>query len=78
MDWTITKDDQKLSKIVDKALHEQRQRIQTDEGAVVVISQEELERIEGKKKSFGEHLLSIPKADVEFPRDRGLPRDISF
>lgn len=78
MDWTIAKDDQKLSEIVEKALHEQRQRIHTDEGAVVVISQEELERIEGKKRSLGEHLLNIPKGDVEFPRDRDLPRDIEW
>lgn len=78
MDWTITKDDRKLSEIVEKALHEKRQRIQTDEGAVVVISQEELERIEGKKKSFGEYLLDIPKGDVEFPRDRDLPRDLDW
>ena len=78
MDWTITKDDQKLSEIVDKALHEERQRIQTDEGVVVVISQEELERIEGKKKSFGDHLLSIPKGNAEFPRDKDVPRDFEW
>lgn len=78
MDWTITKDDQKLSEIVEKALHEQRQRIQTDEGAVVVISQEELERIEGKRKSFVEHLLSIPKGDVEFPRDKSPMREFDW
>ena len=78
MDWTITQDDQKLSEIVDKALHEKRQRIQTDEGVVVVISQEELERIEGKKKSFGEHLLSIPKVDMEFERDKSPMRDFDW
>lgn len=78
MDWTITKDDQKLSEIVDKALHERRQRIQTDEGAVVVISQEELEQIEGKQKSFVEHLLSIPKGDVEFPRDKSPMREFDW
>lgn len=75
MEWTITGEDQKLSEIVDKALHEERQRIQTDEGVVVVISQEELERIEGTRKSFVEHLLSIPKGDVEFPRDQSPMRE---
>lgn len=78
MDWTITKEDQKLSEIVDKALHEQRQRIQTDEGVVVVISQEELERIEGNHKSFKEHLLAFPKVDMEFERDKSPMRDIDL
>jgi hypothetical protein len=76
MDWMITKKDQKLAEIVDKALHEKRQRIQTDEGVVIVISQEELERIEGTKKNFVEHLLSIPKSeDTDRPCDREASPD---
>lgn len=78
MDWTVSKEDQKLAEIVDKALHEERQRIQTNEGVVVVISQEELERIEGKQKSFIDHLLDIPKGDVEFPRDRSPMREFDW
>lgn len=78
MDWTITKDDQKLSAIVDKALHERRQLIQTDEGAGVVIAEEELERIEGKKKSFKDHLLAFPKVDMEFERDKSPGRDVDL
>jgi antitoxin Phd len=78
MEWTITEEDHKLSEIVDKALHEQRQRIHTDEGIVVVISEEEFERIGGKQKSFVEHLMSIPKGDVEFPRDKSPMREFDW
>lgn len=78
MDWTVEEAEHRLEEIAGKALHEERQRIQTEEGVVVVISQEELERIEGKKKSFVEHLLSIPKGDVEFPRDKSPMREFDW
>lgn len=78
MKWMITDEDQKLAEIAGKALHEERQRIQLDDGVVVLISEEELKRIEGKKRSFGEHLLSIPKVDAEFPRDKDLPREFEW
>jgi hypothetical protein len=78
MDWTVKEAEHKLDEIADKALREERQRIQTDAGVVVLISEEELERIEGKKKSFVEHLLSIPKGDVEFPRDKSPMREFDW
>lgn len=77
MKWMITDEDQKLAEIAGKALHEERQRIQTDDGVVVLISEEELKRIEGRK-SFKEHLLSFPKVDMEFERDRSPMRDIDL
>jgi hypothetical protein len=77
MDWTVKEAENKLDEIAGKALHEERQRIQTDEGVVVLISEEELKRIEGKK-SFTEHLLSIPKGDVEFPRDKSPMREFDW
>jgi hypothetical protein len=67
-----------LDEIAGKALHDERQCIQTEEGDVVVISQEELERIEGKQKSLVEHLLSIPKGDVEFEHARFPGRDFDW
>ena len=74
MDWTVKEAEHKLDEIAGKALHEERQRIQTDQGVVVLISEEELKRIEGKKKSPGEPLLRTPKGDVEFPRHRDQPK----
>jgi hypothetical protein len=76
MDWTITDEDKKLSEIAGKALHEERQRIQTDEGVVVLISEDELARIEGKPKSFKDHLSDFPKVDMDFERDKSPIRDI--
>jgi hypothetical protein len=78
MDWTVKEAENKLDEIAGKALHEERQRIQTDEGVVVLISEDELKRIEGKQKSFTEHLLSIPKGDVEFPRDKSPMREFGW
>jgi hypothetical protein len=40
----------------------------------VLISEEELKRIEGKK-SFKDHLLAFPKVDMEFERDKSPGRD---
>ncbi|HLU35436.1 MAG TPA: hypothetical protein VKZ61_06675 [Thermomicrobiales bacterium] len=79
MEWKITPEDHKLSKIAGKALHEERQRIQTDEGIVVLISEEELSRIERRERSLGEHLLDIPKIEeADFSRDTSLPRDVDL
>jgi antitoxin Phd len=78
MDWTITDKDQQFTKIAGKALHEKRQRVQTEEGVVVVISEEELDRIEGNSGDFIEHLLSIPKGDIEFPRDKSPMREVEW
>jgi hypothetical protein len=79
MKWTITEDDKKLTEITMKALHEGRQRIQTDDGVVVMISEEELARIEGKSSDFTEHLLSIPKVEeADFSRDKSPMREFEW
>ena len=78
MEWTIADAARRLDEIADKALHEERQRVQTDDGVVVVISEEELSRIEGKGRSFKQHLLDMPKVDVEFPRDKSPMRDFEW
>ena len=78
MDWTLEEAKLKVNEVVDKALHEGPQRILTGAGVVMLISEQEFERIEKKEKSFGEHLLSIPKVNVVFERDRSPGRDIEL
>jgi hypothetical protein len=62
----------RFDELLDKALHEGPQRIKIDKGVVVFISQEELDLdlIEGRSEDFVQHLLSIPKGDIEFPQDK--------
>lgn len=78
MEWKVEDAQANFPELVEQALHEERQQIETGEGVVVLISKEELNRIEGKPKSFKEHLLSIPKVDIEFPRDKSPMREFEW
>jgi hypothetical protein len=60
----------RFDELLNKALHEGPQRIKIDKGAVVFISHEEFDLNEGRSEDFVQHLLSIPKGDIEFPRDK--------
>ena len=74
MIWKIAAEDRKFSEIAEKALHEERQRVQTDEGVVVVISEEELNRIEETRNGSKQQHLDMPKVDVEISTsDQSVP-----
>lgn len=76
MDWKIADAEERFDELVDRALHQERQQIETDEGVVVLISQKELEHIEGKKSSLEEYLLSIQKVEeTDFSRDESVPEE---
>jgi prevent-host-death family protein len=84
MEWQLQEAKNKLSALVEKAIHEGPQTI-TRHGkpAVVVMSVEEHEKAHGKpKKNFIDFLLSMPKlpddGDDPFKRIDAPMRDIDW
>lgn len=79
MDWKVADAKNRFSEVMTKALQEGPQRIRRRDGTVVMISEEELERIEGKRPGFKEFLLSIPDMEgADVSRDRSLDREFDW
>lgn len=67
--WKLAEAKNKLSEVVNKTLSEGPQEIHRRGDVVVVISKEELDRLDKKseKPDFNQHLLSIPKDEPGEP-----------
>ena len=79
MDWKAADAKNRFSELMTKTLEDGRQRITNQDGTVFMISEEELDRIEGKKPDFKEFLLSIPDMEgVDVSRDKRPLRDIEW
>lgn len=80
--WTLQDAKNKFSAVVDAAVKGIPQHVtRRGEPAVVVVSAEEFERLRASKEqkmSFKEHIMSMPKGDIEFERAEIRPRDIDF
>jgi prevent-host-death family protein len=79
--WKLQDAKAKFSKVVEDALKLGPQYV-TKRGhkAVVVVSVEDYEELVSKKPSFKEFLLSCPKLEVDFNKERkkDYPRSIEF
>ena len=81
--WSLQDAKNRFSAVVDAAVKGTPQTV-TKHGkpAVVVVSFAEFQRLTkqraGKRPSFIEHLLAMPKDDGEFERLKIEPRDIEF
>lgn len=79
MEWKVADAKNRFSEVMTKALQEGPQRIRRRDGTVVMISEKELECIEGKKPGFKEFLLSIPDTEgVDISRDLSLDREFDW
>jgi prevent-host-death family protein len=79
MEWKVADAKNRFSEVMTKALEEGPQRIRRRDGTVVMISEEELERIKGTRTGFNEFLLSIPDMEgVDVDRDRSLDRELDW
>lgn len=80
--WTLQDAKNKFSAVVDAAVNGTPQHVtRRGEPAVVVVSAAEFERLRAgrnRKMSFKEHLLAMPKGDIQFERAEIRPRDIDF
>lgn len=77
--WRLYDAKNRLSEVVNLAIHVGPQHIRRNKDEVVVISLEEFERLSGKKPNFIDYLLSGPSLEgVELDRDRSSGRDFAF
>lgn len=67
--WKFTEAKNNLSEVVNRTISEGRQEIHRRDEVVVMISKDELDRIEGKPEeySFTDHLLAFPKEEEGDP-----------
>ena len=75
MDWKLADAKNRFSEVVKRALTEGPQRILRRSDAVIVLSEEEYERLSGGRRGLKELLLSGPGLDgVNLERDKSRMR----
>ncbi|MCA9859999.1 MAG: type II toxin-antitoxin system Phd/YefM family antitoxin [Thermomicrobiales bacterium] len=79
MEWQLAEAKNRLSEVVNRALTEGPQRIKRRDDRVVVLSEEEYERLTGRQKSLVEFLLDGPDlSDLDITRDESPMRDVEL
>ncbi len=79
MDWQLAEAKNKFSEVVRRALSEGPQRVHRRKDAVVIISADEFDRLNGQETSFVEFLMSGPSFDdLDLERDTTPMREINF
>ncbi len=78
MTWNLTEAKNHLSELVNRALTEGPQRIVRRRDMVIVITEEEYNRLCSHKPSFKDALLSAPNFEgIDLTRDRSPMREVS-
>ncbi len=79
VDWRLADAKNKFSELVTRALSEGPQRVFRRNDAVVVIAEDEYERLTGEQMSFKTFLTTGPDFDdLDLTRDRSAMRDIEL
>jgi antitoxin Phd len=79
MDWKLADAKTRLSEVVRRALTEGPQRIRRRSDAVVVLAEEDYERLAGARLSFRDFLLDAPDMDeLELERAKERMRDLAL
>jgi prevent-host-death family protein len=79
MDWQLADAKNRFSELVSKALTEGPQRVRRRKDTVVVIAEEEYDRLHGNTPNFIEFLLSGPEmSDLDLTRDKRPMRNVDF
>ncbi len=77
MDWQLADAKNKFSEVVTRALNEGPQRVHRRGQTVVILAEDEYDRLTGAKPDFIEFLLSAPSFEgVNLERDRSPMRDV--
>jgi len=77
LDWKLAEAKNKFSEVVNRALSEGPQRVLRRSDAVIVLSEEDYERLSGSRRGFKELLLSGPGLDdVDLERDKSPMRPV--
>lgn len=79
MEWKLAEAKNKFSELVNLALHEGPQRIMRRDDCVIVLSEDEYDRITGKIPSFKSLLMNGPGFEgLDLSRSKSEMRDVEF
>jgi antitoxin Phd len=79
MDWQLADAKNRLSEVVNRALTEGPQRIKRRGDRVVVLSEEDYDRLTGNRPTLVQFLLDGPDlSDLNFTRDESPMRDVEL
>jgi prevent-host-death family protein len=78
--WELSEASKKLGELVERAQHDGPQTLAVDgKETAAVISLRELRRLQERKPTFKEFLLSFPSLEgVDLERDQSPPRDLDL
>lgn len=76
MDWLLTDAKNRFSELMTQALTNGPQRVYRRHQAVVILSEEEYQRLIGERPRFKDYLRQVPElADLDLTRDKSPMRD---
>ena len=80
MQWRLAEAKNRFSEVVNRALSEGPQTVSRRNDSVVILSQQEYDRLSGKQPGFKEFLLkhTVPLDDLDLSRDKSPMRDIEL
>ena len=80
MQWRLAEAKNRFSEVVNRALSEGPQTVSRRNDSVVILSQQEYDRLSGNRPGFKEFLLKhiAPLDDLELSRDKSPMRDIDL
>jgi len=79
MEWQMADAKNRFSEVMNRALHEGPQRVHRRKEAVIVLAEEEYQRLAGTLQDFKEYLMQGESLDgVNLDRDQSPDRDISL
>lgn len=79
MEWLMADAKNRLSEVMNRALHEGPQRIRRRKEAVIVLAEEEYEHLAGNRPDFKDYLMQGESLEgVSLDRDESLGRDVSL
>jgi len=79
-EWRLTDAKNRFAELVDKALSSGPQAIRRHNEKVVLMSEDEYERLAGKKPGFKQALLNPPHSleEIDFARDKSAMRTVEL
>lgn len=79
MDWQLAEAKNRFSEVVRRALLSEPQRITRRSDSVIVISEEQYQRLLGNQVSFVDYLMSAPSFEgLDLERDKSPMRSVDL
>lgn len=79
MEWQLADAKNRFSEVVTRALTEGPQRVRRRGQTVVILAEEEYDRLTGEKPGFVDYLMSGPSFEgVDLERDQSPMRDVEL